>query len=173
MDERDLGGGVGGGTGDPGFSSAGSANTPSFESGSGGGATGGGRPPSHREFHEGTLGQGSTGGGSSTGGGATGVVGEAESRINETMSRAAEGLDSAARRLDELGDRYAGESGVRATAGNMAHQVADAVETTARYLRDNDVRSLQQSLERQVRENPLQTLLIGVAAGWIVGKILR
>lgn len=98
---------------------------------------------------------------------------QAEERVNETMGRAAEGLDTAARRLDELGDRYAGESGVRATAGNMAHQVADAIESTAGYLRDNDVRKLQQDLERQVRENPLQTLLIGVAAGWVIGKILR
>lgn len=99
----------------------------------------------------------------------------AEESINETMGRAAEGLESTARRIDEFADRYTGPdaSGVRASAGNMAHQVADAFESTATYLRDNDVRKLQQDLERQVRTHPLQTLVIGVAAGWIVGKVLR
>ncbi|CAN5471086.1 hypothetical protein BH24GEM3_BH24GEM3_09890 [soil metagenome] len=170
MDERNLGGGA------EGFSSpAGPANTPAFDrmdAGSGTTGTEGGRPPSHREFHEGAEGSGGSQGSS---GGAQGIAEQAETRVNETMTRAADGLESAARQLDEVADRFAGQgaSGVRASAGNMAHQVADAIESTAGYLRDNDVRKLQQDLERQVRQNPLQTLLIGVAAGWVIGKVLR
>ncbi len=171
MDERNFGGGP------EGISSpAGPANTPTFggtEASSGATGTEGGRPPSHREFHGGAEGTGGAQG--TSGGGAQGIAEQAETRINETMTRAASGLETAARRLDEAADRYAGPGtgGVRASAGDMAHQVADAFESTAGYLRDNDVRRLQEDLERQVRQNPLQTLLIGVAAGWIIGKILR
>lgn len=170
MDERNLGGGTEGSA-----SPAGPANTPTFgstDASTGTTGTEGGRPPSHREFHGGGGEQDSTQGGS---GSAQGIAEQAETRINETMARAASGLETAAHRLDDVADRYAGQqaTGVRASAGNMAHQVADAIESTAGYLRDNDVRKLQEDLERQVRQNPLQTLLIGVAAGWIIGKVLR
>ncbi|MDQ3557454.1 MAG: hypothetical protein M3409_11865, partial [Gemmatimonadota bacterium] len=76
--------------------------------------------------------------------------------------------------LKGIGGRAAaGSTGASAQMGSIANGAAGAMESTARYLRDNDVEALRQDLEGQVKENPLQTLLIGVAAGWIVGKILR
>ena len=62
---------------------------------------------------------------------------------------------------------------MKARAGDMAHGLADGMESAAGYLRSNDVEQLRGDLRRQMRERPLQTLLIGVAAGWVVGKILR
>lgn len=97
----------------------------------------------------------------------------AEDRANRVMDRAADGLESAAHRLDDMANRQGGQGGATARVGDFAHQAADTMESTARYLRDNDVRALQSDLERMVREKPLQTLLIGVAAGWVLGKILR
>jgi len=95
--------------------------------------------------------------------------------VNDALGRAADTLEGAARRLDEFADQQGttGAGGVKARAGAMASSVADTIESTAQYLRDSDVSNLQGNLERQVRENPLQTLLIGVAAGWVLGKILK
>lgn len=98
----------------------------------------------------------------------------AESRINEGMQQAAERLETAAERIDRLaGERLDDTSGLRARAGDLAHTTADTMESVARYLRENDAEALRSDLSRQVRENPLQTLMIGVAAGWVAGKILR
>jgi hypothetical protein len=55
----------------------------------------------------------------------------------------------------------------------MTHSVAGLMESTAEFLRTNDVDSLRSELRRRMRERPLQTLMIGVAAGWVMGKILR
>lgn len=98
----------------------------------------------------------------------------AETRINEGMQQAADTLETAADRLDRLAsERIAGDSGARARAGDLAHSAADTMESVARYLRKNDAQGLRSELEQQVREKPVQTLLVGVAAGWIVGKVLR
>lgn len=97
-----------------------------------------------------------------------------ETKLNDAMGRAANGLETAARRLDEMaGRRTEGASGTTARAGAYAHTAAEGMQGVANYLRDNDVRGLQGDLEKQVRERPLQSLLVAVAAGWLVGKILR
>lgn len=97
-----------------------------------------------------------------------------EESVNQQMHRTAEQLDTAAEQIDRFADqRTRGATGVKAQAGAMAHSVADVLETASSYLRDNDVESLRADLGRQLRERPLQTLLVGVAAGWVVGKILR
>ncbi len=158
------GGSTGGGSGyggSTGGSGAGSANTPDFGSdldsfGGGAGGSSGGLGGSGL----GGLGTGSAGGGGG---------------VNDALGRAADTLEGAARRLDEFADQQgtSGTGGVKARAGAMASSVADTIESAAQYLRDSDVSNLQGNLERQVRENPLQTLLVGVAAGWVLGKILK
>jgi ElaB/YqjD/DUF883 family membrane-anchored ribosome-binding protein len=163
-----MSGGLGGsGTG------AGAANTPSFggtSTGSDLGTPGGGLGGSGM----GNAGLGSTGGGmgtaTATSGGAAGGL---EDRANQVLGRAAEGLETAANRLSGLSERGGEQSGAMGKANDLAQQAASTMESTARYLRDNDVRALQSDVERMVREKPLQTLLIGVAAGWVLGKILR
>lgn len=97
-----------------------------------------------------------------------------QDRVNQGMGHAATGLDTAARKLDDFADRQGmGATGNKAKAVNLAHGAADSMESVSRYLRSNDAADLQHDMERQVRENPLQTLLVGVAAGWLIGKILR
>ncbi|CAN5765848.1 hypothetical protein BH20GEM3_BH20GEM3_04070 [soil metagenome] len=161
-------GGAGGygGTGSTGGSGAGSANTPDFGSDldSFGAGTGG---------SSGSL--GGSGLGDSASGFGTGSTCGSTGGVNDALGRAADTLEGAARRLDEFADQQGttGAGGVKARAGAMASSVADTIESTAQYLRDSDVSNLQGNLERQVRENPLQTLLIGVAAGWVLGKILK
>lgn len=101
------------------------------------------------------------------------VANRVEDQANRAMDRAADGLETAANRLDSMADQQGGGGGAMGRAGDMAHRAADTMESTARYLRDNDVRALQHDLERMTRERPLQMVLMGVAAGWVLGKILR
>jgi ElaB/YqjD/DUF883 family membrane-anchored ribosome-binding protein len=183
-------------------SAAGAANTPPFETGTSGLSSSGGGQSADRLGGTGARDAGGTGGdrmgaiapaGTSQGGASTGegnqsqsggsgglkerageIRNQAENRVNQTMDRAADTLENAAHRLDQVADRGgAGGTGPKAKAGQVAHSTADTMESIARYLRDNDMQGLQRDLERQVRTNPVQTLLIGVAAGWVVGKILR
>lgn len=98
----------------------------------------------------------------------------AEDKVDQGFRRAAGRLDEVADRVERAADRQtAGATGARARAGEAAHQAADRMHDAADYLRDTDFQELRGSLERQMRDNPLQTLLAGVAAGWVVGKILR
>jgi ElaB/YqjD/DUF883 family membrane-anchored ribosome-binding protein len=232
MDERRTEGGLGGGGSDRDRSSAGSANTPTFDRGASGSGDQHGRPPSHREIQEGTLGgermegiampetqraleetrdkvareaapviaekmQEAIAETSEQLSGTLGeqakktaeavrhdaqrIVGErveqvrdrVEEGIDRGIDQAADRLGGAAQSLHQTADRHLAGGGVRGTAGRLAHGVADAGENAAEYLRNTEVNDLTQALERQVRENPLQTLLISAATGWLVGKILR
>lgn len=94
------------------------------------------------------------------------VAGEAEARATGALDAAAEGVDRAGRRLDRFADeRLSGRSGMGARAAEAAHGVSEAL--------DPDAGGFLRGVERQVRERPARTLLIGLAAGWVVGKILR
>lgn len=146
----------------------GTANTPPFGDTGSYGDTGGALGTADHQI-PGTTGIGGTQGSGSTGGRAE----QFTERANQGMRQAADRLDTVAGRIDRMADERLGGSGNRAKAGDLAHSAADTMESVASYLRNHDVQGLQQDLERQVRERPLQTLLIGVAAGWIVGKILR
>ncbi len=105
---------------------------------------------------------------------AAGMKGRAEEAINQGMQGAANRIEHAASRLDSMADeKTLGATGKRAKAGETAHSPADTMESVAEYLRTSDLEGLRGDLERQVREKPMQTLLLGVAAGWVFGKIAR
>lgn len=115
---------------------------------------------------------GQQGGGSA--GGIGGAIDNAQERVNQGMKQAAGGLENAAQRLDSAIDSRMGDAtGRMGQVSDLGHSFADTMESVAGYLRNNDVDSLRRDLERQMREKPLQTLLVGVAAGWLAGKILR
>jgi hypothetical protein len=97
-----------------------------------------------------------------------------ESRVNWTLDAAADRLDDTAGRIGRMAEgREGGASADDARTGGIAHSVAELMESAAEFLRTNDVESLRGELRRRMRERPLQTLMIGVAAGWVMGRILR
>jgi hypothetical protein len=55
----------------------------------------------------------------------------------------------------------------------MASGAADTLESVARFLRDNDVNTLQRELGHIVTEHPIPAILAAVGAGYVVGKVLR
>lgn len=163
---------------------AGGANTPSFGSDLGGMRT----APDHQipdETSPSHGAAGTSGTGTATAAGspqgteqlrerATEMAGRAEETLNQGMKQAAERIDGLANRLDQVADeRLGGGTGATARAGEVAHSVADTLESVAGYLRNHDTQALRGDLERQMRDRPLQTLMVAVAAGWLVGKIVR
>jgi hypothetical protein len=97
-----------------------------------------------------------------------------ENRLNWGFGAAAGRLEDTALRIDRFADeRTATATGATARAGTLAHSLADLMEATADFLRNSDVESLRDDVRRQMHDRPVQTLLIGVAAGWAMGKILR
>ncbi|HYJ78664.1 MAG TPA: hypothetical protein VEW03_03605 [Longimicrobiaceae bacterium] len=97
---------------------------------------------------------------------------ELQGRADQLMDDAAERLETAALKIDELAERVP-QRGVGLKAGNLAAGVADGLEAVARYLRDNDMRTLQLEVGRIASERPLGTVLLAVGAGYVAGKVLR
>jgi hypothetical protein len=135
-----------------GGSTAGAANTPSFGLGGSGTAT-----ESNRLGGSGSL---------------SDTLEELTGRADQMLDEAAETLENAAGQIDQLAGRIP-QKGIGRQAGNMASGAADALESVAQFLRDNDVKTLQREVGRIVSEQPLGAVLLAVGAGWVVGKVLR
>lgn len=102
---------------------------------------------------------------------------QARDRAAATASSArvhlAGGLAGAADRLEGLGQDQTAAGGARAKAGDAAQRVATKLDSGAEYLRDHDSRAMRGDFEDRVRQEPLQTLLILFAAGFVAGRLLR
>ena len=90
----------------------------------------------------------------------------AEEKIDERRGAAAEGLDSAADRLHQKADRLPGGDKV----SSAAHTTADALASTADYIRDRDLRGMVADVQSLVRRNPGPALLTAVALGFLVAR---
>jgi hypothetical protein len=106
------------------------------------------------------------------GGGLTDTLQELQGRADQLMDQAADQLDEVAGRIDGLAERVPNK-GLGVKAQGLASGAADTLESVARFLRDNDVDTLQRDLGRIASQHPLQSLLAAVGAGFIVGKLLR
>ena len=54
--------------------------------------------------------------------------------------------------------------------GAMGNQLAGGLQGAADWLREGDLKA---TVEQQVREHPGRTLLIALAAGYVLGKAFR
>ncbi len=59
------------------------------------------------------------------------------------------------------------------TVDSVKHAVTSRVQAGAEWLKDRDVQQAKQTLETQVREHPVRTLLVALGAGYLLGKALR
>lgn len=103
------------------------------------------------------------------------TVSEAKSTLGEKlntgadagMNKAADGLGSAA---EKMRSRAEEDEGVRATVEVKA---ADAMEKTADFLKTHDSKELMTDLEEFVKAHPIQAAVGALAAGYVIGKIVR
>jgi ElaB/YqjD/DUF883 family membrane-anchored ribosome-binding protein len=58
-------------------------------------------------------------------------------------------------------------------AAGLVERVADTVESTGAYLREHDMSDMKADIERMVRRNPTQSLVIACVAGFLIGRAFR
>ena len=107
-----------------------------------------------------------------------GTVKEKASTLNTSI---ADKLEAGANKLRQnagSGSPYAPSTGIDGAAalssdqgaGQLGAKAADALQGTANFLREGDLKA---SIEQQVRTNPARTLLVALGVGYVLGKALR
>jgi ElaB/YqjD/DUF883 family membrane-anchored ribosome-binding protein len=90
----------------------------------------------------------------------------AAEKIDENRSAAAGGLDSAASALHQKADKLPGGESVK----GAAHTAADALSSTADYVRENDLKSMLADVQKLVKNNPGPALLTAAVLGFLVAR---
>ena len=100
-------------------------------------------------------------------------VSEMANSASETLNRqrraAAGGLGQVAATIHDKAENLPG--GPRAV--NLAHDIADGMESTASYLREHDFEDMRDDLINICRRHPAQALLSALAAGFLLGRVIR
>ncbi len=108
----------------------------------------------------------------------------AKDRAGELKSTFADKLQSGAGKLRERSGgtpSYTGFSADGSTAtvegthdlARVGEQVAGGMEKSADWLRNNDLNSVKDSIEKEVKANPGRSLLFAAVAGYLLGKAFR
>jgi hypothetical protein len=90
----------------------------------------------------------------------------AADKVDQSRRAAAAGLGSAANALHDKADSL---PGARKVAG-AAHKVADALGSTAEYVRTNDLKSMMGDLQKLVKDNPGTALLTAAVLGFLIAR---
>lgn len=91
-----------------------------------------------------------------------------EGSETKLKSAAAGGLDSAASALDRTAEKLPGGDAVR----NVAHNAADALSSTAEYVRGHDLKAMRSDFGKLVKDHPGAALLTAAALGFLVARSL-
>lgn len=59
------------------------------------------------------------------------------------------------------------------TIDTVKQAVTNRVQAGTDWLKDRDIDQVKQTMETQVREHPVRTLLVALGAGYLLGKALR
>jgi hypothetical protein len=89
--------------------------------------------------------------------------------IDQQRGRVAEGMDSVA---EQLRGRAHDMPGGERVAG-VAEMAADKMQTTAEYVRNQDVNAMMDDLTTIVRDHPKESLIVAAAAGFLIGRMVR
>ena len=110
-------------------------------------------------------------------GAASDRLGQVREKAGELKTTLADKLEAGASSLRSQGGpqlaAVGGAGSATASSDPMARisgPAADAMQKTAEFLRDGDLKA---TIENQVRTNPARTLLIAVGVGYLLGKALR
>lgn len=103
---------------------------------------------------------------------------QAKNKVGELSQNAVNKLDSA--RESTAGALQTAASSLRNSAqsggdmlSNAAHAVSTKLETTANYMRENQVRDMVTDVEQVVRRNPGPSIVAALAVGFLLGSALR
>lgn len=170
--------GTGGFGGSSGLGSSGSQGYGAGISGGSGAGTSG----SYGEGSFGSTGSGSFGGSADTlADKAKGGLGTAKEKASDLKATLADKLEAGANKLRQQQGGYAtataGDGSASLGTNDKMSQVNDRLATglqgTADFIRNADIDSMKQGIEKQVKENPGRTLLIAAGLGYLLGKAFR
>ncbi len=91
---------------------------------------------------------------------------KAAAAVDDKRGAVASGIESAASTLREKTDTTGGK------VARAARSTADALETTADYVREQDVRGMLSDVGRGVKRHPGATLLTAAAVGFLLARAL-
>lgn len=107
------------------------------------------------------------------------VIGRANAQINpmqgqggQVNERLNQSLRAASRQMGDLAKQLR-QRAPAGQAAEVAHVAASALDQGAGYLQHADAQSIQDDLERLIRQNPLQALAVGVGLGFLLGRAFK
>jgi ElaB/YqjD/DUF883 family membrane-anchored ribosome-binding protein len=128
----------------------------------------------------GTLGRESLGGGQSKlSQTASDVADQARDKLGSAKEKASNLKSTLADKIEAGADKLRSKSqsdvatGQQDNVSRVGDKLASGMQSTADWLRDADLQSIQHGIETQVRENPGRTLLIALGIGYLVGRAVR
>jgi ElaB/YqjD/DUF883 family membrane-anchored ribosome-binding protein len=92
-------------------------------------------------------------------------VGQTTEHGMDKAADAAEGL------ADTIRDKAQSLPGDKTT--DLAYQAADSLERGASYVRDADVERMRGDFESMIRKYPVQSIAVGLAAGFLLARLFR
>jgi hypothetical protein len=103
--------------------------------------------------------------------------------VDNTRAKAAEVGDAAANKVDSAmtatGEQLSTlaqtvrENAPEGKAGQVASKAADALDRGGEYLQNADLQTVHGDLVRVIRAHPIESLLVGVAVGYLVARATR
>jgi transposase len=107
---------------------------------------------------------------------ATGALGAVHAEVGDLQATVADTLESGAEAIRKrLGpkSRASGAGGVRGHLTNAGTAVAGRLDSSAYWLRENDLGDLGTFLHGQLKEHPGRTALIALGVGILIGRSSR
>src|SRR4051812_39993462 len=110
----------------------------------------------------------------------TDIAGRVKDQAGNAAEKVGEGFEKGRKTTADTLQRTA--SALRDKAGNVpggevaagfVERVADTVESTGTYLREHDMSDMKEDMERIVRRNPMQSLIVACVAGFLIGRAFR
>ena len=135
--------------------------------------------------YESEGGFGSSTGSTSSGTGGTGTAArmqqtvtdkanEAKQKIEEFGRKTADQIDAQREPVANTLKRTASALHAQGeNAASVAHTTADKLESTADYLRSNDLKAMMSDVQDLARRYPGQTLAAAVGLGFLLGRLIR
>lgn len=97
------------------------------------------------------------------------AAGTATEKIDQQRDTVAGGLDTVATQLRDRAETLPG--GEKTT--QAAQTAAEKLQTASGYLREHEVSDMMTDVEQLVRSHPTQSLVVALAAGFLLGRALK
>jgi len=105
------------------------------------------------------------------------AVGNVAERAKDAASAAGQMADKGAASvgsgMESLGKSLHHNAPSGGMLGSAAHTAADALQKGGRYVREEGVSGMGEDLTETVRNNPMASFLVAVAAGFLLAQVTR